>query len=61
MRIGIIRAGGIAVGRHIPAFKQLGNECVIWELSDINSERATEVANEHNIPHVYVDYKDMFT
>lgn len=60
MRIGIIGAGGIAVSRHIPAFKQLGDECVIWGLSDINSERATEVANEHNIPHVFVDYKDMF-
>ncbi|PEA52476.1 dehydrogenase [Bacillus pseudomycoides] len=61
MRIGIIGAGGIATGRHIPAFKQLGNECVIWGVSDINSERATEVANEHRIPHVFANYKDMLT
>lgn len=61
MRIGIIGAGGIATGRHIPAFKQLGNECVIWGVSDINHERAQEVAKEHHIPYVFVDYKDMLT
>lgn len=61
MRIGIIGAGGIAIGRHIPAFKQLGDECVIWGVSDIHHERAKEVANEHHIPHVFADYKDMLT
>ncbi|ARW07337.1 gfo/Idh/MocA family oxidoreductase [Bacillus atrophaeus] len=60
MKIGIIGAGGIAVARHIPAFMQFGDECVIWAISDINSKRATEVANEHNICHVFLDYKDMF-
>ncbi len=60
VKVGIIGVGGIAVGRHIPAFKQLQDECEIVAVSDINAERATEVANEHNIPHVFIDYKDMF-
>jgi predicted dehydrogenase len=59
LKIGIIGAGGIAVNRHIPAFKALGDKCTIWGLTDINSERATEVANEHNIPHVFIDYRDL--
>ncbi|MGG2066957.1 Gfo/Idh/MocA family protein [Bacillus sp. S14(2024)] len=61
MRIGIIGAGGIATGRHIPAFKQLDNECVIWGVSDIDHERAKEIANEFDIPQVFADYKDMLT
>jgi predicted dehydrogenase len=40
-------------------FKALGDKCTIWGLSDINSERATEVANEHDIPHVFIDYRDL--
>ncbi|TYR80775.1 Gfo/Idh/MocA family oxidoreductase [Priestia megaterium] len=60
MKVGIIGVGGIAVGRHIPAFKQLQDDCVIAAVSDINIERAAEVANEHNIPHVFANYKDMF-
>jgi predicted dehydrogenase len=59
LKIGIIGAGGIAVNRHIPAFKALGDKCTIWGLTDINSERATEVANEHSIPNVFIDYRDL--
>lgn len=38
----------------------MGDECVIWGFSDINSERVIEVVNEYNIFYVFVDYKDMF-
>ena len=43
LRIGIIGAGGIAQGRHIPAFQTHHDECVISAVSDINEERAKEV------------------
>ena len=37
LRIGIIGVGGIAQGRHIPAFLQLNDSCEITALSDVNT------------------------
>ncbi|MBS4174892.1 Gfo/Idh/MocA family oxidoreductase [Bacillus sp. FJAT-49736] len=61
LRIGIIGAGGIAVGRHIPAFAQLKDEVTITALSDVNLERARNVAEEFNIPYAYENYRDMLS
>ncbi|WP_053361037.1 Gfo/Idh/MocA family oxidoreductase [Bacillus sp. FJAT-27251] len=60
LRIGIIGVGGIATGRHLPAFSQLGEVCEITALSDINLARAQAVAAEYQIPHVFENYQDVF-
>lgn len=60
LRIGIIGVGGIAQSRHIPAFQNFGEDCVIAAVSDVNKERAQEVASNHNIEKVFEDYHDMF-
>ncbi|MBV7508366.1 Gfo/Idh/MocA family oxidoreductase [Bacillus sp. sid0103] len=61
LRIGIIGVGGIAQGRHIPAFLQLNAVCELTAVSDVNIERAKEIAEKYNIPHVFEDYRDLFS
>lgn len=61
LRIGIIGVGGIAQGRHIPAFLQLNDICEITALSDVNIDRARETAEKYNIPHVFEDYHELFS
>lgn len=61
LRIGIIGVGGIALGRHIPAFLKLTEWCEITALSDINLVRAKETAEKYNIPNVFEDYHDLFS
>jgi predicted dehydrogenase len=61
LRIGIIGVGGIAQGRHIPAFLQLGDHCELTALSDVNLERAKEAAKEYKIAHVFEDYRELFS
>lgn len=60
LRLGIIGVGGIATGRHIPAFQQLQDTCIITAVSDVNAERAKEVAQTYDIPHVFEHYQDLF-
>ncbi|KMY50166.1 Gfo/Idh/MocA family protein [Peribacillus loiseleuriae] len=60
LRIGIIGIGGIAKGRHIPALLQLNDQCIITAVSDVNLERAKEVAETHQITHVFENYRDVF-
>ncbi|MBD8070619.1 Gfo/Idh/MocA family protein [Bacillus sp. PS06] len=60
LRMGIIGAGGIAQGRHIPAFQQLSEDVTIEAVSDVNHETAKSVSEKFNIPLVFNDYKDMF-
>jgi len=60
LRIGIIGVGGIAQGRHIPAFQSFSDDCEITAVSDVNKERAQEVATTHQIEHVFEDYHEMF-
>jgi predicted dehydrogenase len=60
LRIGIIGVGGIAQGRHIPAFLQLNDSCEITALSDVNIDRARETAEKYNIPFVFEDYHELF-
>lgn len=61
LRLGVIGVGGIAVGRHIPAFRKLKEEVTIVAVSDVNIERAKSVAEEFDIPHSYEDYRDMLS
>lgn len=60
LRIGVIGVGGIAQGRHIPAFLKLGDLCEITAVSDVNIERAKEVAEQYTIPYATENYHDLF-
>ncbi|WP_369899594.1 Gfo/Idh/MocA family protein [Bacillus manliponensis] len=60
LRIGMIGVGGIAQGRHIPAFLQLNEYCTITAVSDTNVERAKQVAETYNIPSVFETYEEVF-
>ncbi|OZU88318.1 dehydrogenase [Virgibacillus indicus] len=60
LRMGIIGVGGIAQGRHIPAFLQLQDRVELTAVNDMNQERAEEVAEKFSIPHVFSNYHDLF-
>jgi UDP-N-acetyl-2-amino-2-deoxyglucuronate dehydrogenase len=58
-RVGIIGSGGIA-GAHISAYKQLGEQCEIKAMSDLDRTKAENLAAENNLSvDVYDDYKQM--
>lgn len=59
MRIGLIGAGGIANGAHIPGYKALGSEVEIVACADVNRATAERTAREQGIPGVYEDYNEM--
>ena len=54
MNIGIIGAGVIAVGGHIPAYRKLGHK--ILALADNAPGRAEKFARELDVPFFYDDY-----
>ncbi|MFC0524834.1 Gfo/Idh/MocA family protein [Pontibacillus salicampi] len=60
LKMGIIGVGGIAQGRHIPAFQYLSDKVDIVAVQDVNEERALEVAKQFQIPHAVKYYHDMF-
>lgn len=60
LRIGIIGAGGIAQGRHIPAFVKLHEYCTITAIHDRNIEHAKQIAETYNIPYVFETYEEVF-
>jgi predicted dehydrogenase len=51
--IAIIGAGGIVDGAHLPAYKKAGLDIV--GITDVDQERAKDVANRHGISKVYPD------
>jgi predicted dehydrogenase len=59
LRIGLIGAGGIANGAHIPAYRALGSQVRLAACADVNLATAERTAAEHGIPGVYADYRDM--
>lgn len=54
VRLGIIGAGAIAENAHINNYKTINNVEVV-AVSDINYERATEIANKFEISSIYSD------
>jgi predicted dehydrogenase len=58
LRIGIIGAGGIAQGIHLPALKAIP-EAEIAAVCDLIVERAQEAAGKFGIPKTYVSYHEM--
>lgn len=58
LKIGIIGAGGIAAGVHLPSLKEIeGIEIVA--ICDLVAEKATRMAAEYRIPRVYTVYHEL--
>ena len=60
LKMGIIGVGGIAQGRHIPAYQKLEEKVELIAVHDIDVERAKEVSRRYNIPQVFENYQDLF-
>lgn len=59
-KVGIIGAGGIARGAHLPAWAELKDQDVkVTALADINKKTARESAGKFEVPGVYTDYRAM--
>lgn len=58
LEIGIVGVGGIATGRHIPAFQQLSSVDLV-AVNDVNVEQAKIVAEQFSIPNVFEKLEDM--
>ena len=59
MRVGIIGAGGIAAGAHIPNYQNYGPNVEVLAISNHNKERAEVLAEQFSIPSVFENYQDM--
>jgi predicted dehydrogenase len=59
--IGVIGAGGIAIGQHLPAYQKLQAEgkVKIIGIADINEASAKSAAEKFSIPSVFTDYKKL--
>lgn len=60
LRIGIVGAGGIARGVHIPGYLKQDARVEIVAVSDVDAGRAEQTAAEFGIEHWYGDYHEMF-
>jgi len=60
LRVGIIGAGGIATGAHIPNYLKCGEKVEIVAICDVVKEMADKAALEFKIPHVFSSYEEMF-
>ncbi|MCO1340261.1 oxidoreductase [Kocuria polaris] len=49
IRVGIIGAGGIATGAHIPALRTQAHRAEIVAIADVDADRAAAAAAEHSI------------
>jgi predicted dehydrogenase len=58
LKVGIIGAGGIARGRHIPCF-QRNKKVALAAIADVTSELAEQVGQQFGIPATYTDYRAM--
>ena len=59
VRIGLIGAGGIANGAHIPGYKAIADQVDIVACADVNRATAERTAAQHGIAGVYESYEDM--
>lgn len=61
LKVGIVGCGAIATIRHIPAFQKLGGKVELRAVCDKNTDLATKVAGQNNIPGVYEDIAQMLS
>lgn len=59
-KVGIIGAGGIAAGKHLPGHRGVNDVSVI-AVCDIDEQRAEAFAKQHEIEHVFADYNDLLS
>jgi predicted dehydrogenase len=57
-RVGLIGAGGIAQTQHIPGWKAIP-EAEIVAVADVNLKTAQKVGQEHKIPRVFSDFREL--
>ncbi len=57
-KVGIIGAGGIAGGKHLPGHRNVEGLSII-AVCDIDRQRAEDFAKQHDIKHVFSDYNDL--
>ena len=60
IRVGIIGAGGIAAGKHLPGHRSVKGVEVI-AVCDIVEEKAKAFARKHDIPYYFKDYMDLIS
>ena len=58
IKVGIIGAGGIAGGKHLPGHRNVEGVSII-AVCDIDQQRAENFAKQHDIKHVFTDYNDL--
>ena len=57
--IGIVGAGSIARGGHIPGYLSIPDRCRIVAIVDVEIGRARKLAAEFDIPHVFNSYEKL--
>ncbi|MFD1676981.1 Gfo/Idh/MocA family protein [Alicyclobacillus fodiniaquatilis] len=61
LRVGIVGAGGIAQGAHIPNYKKCGERVEIVAVADVAVDRAEACAKAHDIPHFFGSVDEMLS
>lgn len=59
LRVGIIGAGGIARGVHIPNYLKQGNKVEVVAITDVVRETAEAAASEFGIEHIFTNHEEM--
>jgi predicted dehydrogenase len=58
VNIGVIGAGGIAQGAHLPAYENCPNANLV-AIADVNEEALKKASEKFSIPNTYTDYREM--
>ena len=59
LRVGIVGAGGICVGAHLPSYAQLTDIIEVVAIADIVPERAKAAAEKFGIPHYFASVEEL--
>lgn len=59
VRVGIIGAGGIANGVHMPSLSEIP-ECEVVAICDLFEEKAKKLADKYGVKKTYTSYNEMF-
>ncbi len=59
LRVGLIGAGGIARGAHIPNYLKCGDKVELVAVADVAQGTAEQLAKDFEIPHVFASYDEM--
>ena len=57
-RVGVIGTGGIFRGVHVPAWKNIPDAEIV-AVADVDTDRASTLARELGIEHVFADYREL--